>query len=141
MNVSPMKVNWSFNVLDKSDGFNIKGSILKFPAKQLKPFTKPYMNVDVEGTLNEVYFNFTGNDVRSKGDFAIKYDDIKVTIYQKNNRKKKNKFLSAVGNLFVKNDSDEKIKEAEVEVERIPEKSFYNFFWRNIGEGLKKTLL
>ncbi len=141
MNVSPMKVNWRFNVLDKSDGFNIKGSILQFPAKRLKPFTKPYMNVDVDGTLNEVYFNFTGNDLRSKGDFAIKYDDIKVTIYQKNNRKKKNKFLSAVGNLFVKNDSKEKIKEAEVEVERIPEKSFYNFFWRNIGEGLKKTLL
>lgn len=141
MNVSPMKVAWRFNVLDKSDGFNIKGSILQFPAKKLKPFTKPYMNVAVEGKLNEVYFNFTGNDVRSKGDFAIKYDDLKVTIYKKKNPQKKNKLLSAVGNLFVKNDSDEKIVEAEVEVERIPEKSFYNFFWRNIGEGLKKTLL
>jgi len=141
MNVSPMKVNWRFNVLDKNDGFNIKGSILQFPAKRLKPFTKPYMNVDVDGTLNEVYFNFSGNDVRSTGDFAIKYDDIKVTIYQKKNREKKNKLLTAVGNLFVRNDSKEKIREAKVEVERIQEKSFYNFFWRNIGEGLKKTLL
>ncbi|RKS26754.1 hypothetical protein CLV94_1823 [Flavobacterium endophyticum] len=141
MNVSPMKVNWRFNVLDKSDGFNIKGSIFQFPAHKLRPFTKPYMNVAVEGKLNEVYFNFTGNDVKSKGDFAIKYDDIKVTVYQKKNPQKKNKFLSAVGNLFVKNDSNEKIVETEVEVERIQEKSFYNFFWRNIGEGLKKTLL
>ena len=141
MNVSPMKVNWRFNVLDASDGFNIKGTIFQFPADKLKPFTKPYMNASVEGKLNEVYFNFTGNDVRSKGDFAIKYDDIKVTLYQKKNPKKKNKLLSAVGNLFVKNDSDEKVVEAEVEVERIQEKSFYNFFWRNIGEGLKKTLL
>jgi hypothetical protein len=141
MNVSPMKVNWRFNVMDVSDGFNIKGSIFQFPANRLKPFTKPYMNASVEGMLNEVYFNFSGNDVKSKGDFAIKYDDIKVTLYQKKNPKKKNKFLSAVGNLFVKNDSDEKVVEAEVEVERIPEKSFYNFFWRNIGEGLKKTLL
>lgn len=140
MNISPMKVNWRFNVLDKSDGFNIKGSILQFPAKNLVPFTKPYMNVAVEGKLNEVYFNFTGNDLKSKGNFAIKYDDLKVTLFKKNG-KKKNKFLSAIGNLFVKNDTDEKVKEVEVEVDRIPEKSFYNFFWRNIGEGLKKTLI
>ena len=114
---------------------------MKFPANQLKPFTKPYMNVAVDGMLNEVYFNFTGNDKTSKGDFAIKYDDIKVTIFRKNKPQKKNKLLTAVGNLFVKNDSDEKLVEAEVELERIPEKSFYNFLWRNIGEGLKKTLL
>lgn len=141
MNVSPLKVDWRFNVLDKSDGFTIKGTILNFPAEQLEPFTKPYMNVDVEGKLNEVFFNFAGNDLKSSGNFAIKYNDLKVIVYKKNSRKEKNKFLSAVGNLFVKKDSGEKLKEVEVEVDRIPEKSFYNFLWRNIGEGLKKTLL
>ncbi|MDP2159280.1 MAG: hypothetical protein Q8K02_02260, partial [Flavobacterium sp.] len=141
MNVSPLKVDWRFNVLDKSDGFTIKGTILNFPAEQLEPFTKPYMNVDVEGKLNEVFFNFSGNDLKSSGSFAIKYNDLKVTVYKKNSRKEKNKFLTAVGNLFVKKDSGEKLKEVEVEVDRIPEKSFYNFLWRNIGEGLKKTLL
>lgn len=141
MNVSPMKVDWQFNVIDKMDGFTIKGTILNFPAEQLDPFTKPYMNVDVEGKLNEVFFNFAGNDLKSNGNFAIKYHDLKVTVYKKNSRKEKNKFLTAVGNLFVKKDSDEKLKEVEVEVDRIPEKSFYNFLWRNIGEGLKKTLL
>lgn len=141
MNVSPLKVDWRFNVLDKSDGFTIKGTILNFPAEQLKPFTKPYMNVDVEGMLDEVYFNFAGNDLKSKGNFAIKYEDLNVTVYKKNSRKEKNKFLSAIGNLFVKKDSGEKVKEVEVEVDRIPEKSFYNFLWRNISEGLKKTLL
>ncbi len=142
MNVSPMKVKWKLNVLDKTDGFNINGSILNFPAKRLKPFTKPYMNAEVEGMLNEVYFNFTGNDKRSSGDFALRYKDLKVTVYRKNKPQKKNKLLSFVGNLLVKNDSDEEIVEAKIEnLERIPEKSFYNFFWRNIGEGLKETLL
>lgn len=141
MNVSPLQVDWRFNVLDKSDGFTIKGTILNFPAEQLKLFTKPYMNVDVEGELDEVFFNFSGNDIKSKGNFAIKYDDLKVTVYKKKSRKEKNKFLTAIGNLFIKKDSDEKRKEVEVEVDRIQEKSFYNFLWRNIGEGLKKTLL
>ena len=141
MNVSPLKVDWRFNVLDKSDGFKIKGTILNFPAEKLDPFTEPYMNVDVEGKLNEVFFNFAGNDLKSSGNFAIKYHDLKVIVFKKNSRKEKNKFLTAVGNLFIKNDSHEKVKEVEVEVDRIPEKSFYNFLWRNIGEGLIKTLL
>lgn len=141
MDVSPLKVDWQFNVLDETDGFTIKGTVLNFPANELKPFTKPHMNVDVEGKLDQVYFNFAGNDVRSNGDFAIEYRNLEVTVYKKNSRREKNKFLTMASNLFVKENSEEKIKEAKVEVDRIQEKSFFNFLWRNIGEGLKKTLL
>lgn len=136
MDYSPMKVDWKFNVLDKSDGFNIRGSILNFDSKKIAAFTKPYINATTEGTLNEIYFNFTGNDKAAQGEFAIKYDNFKLTFYQKNNRKKENKFLTAVGNLFVKNDTKGQVKGTKVELERIPEKSFYNFLWRSICEGL-----
>ncbi|WP_091141748.1 hypothetical protein [Flavobacterium caeni] len=136
MATSPMHVEWKLNVLDKSDGFNIRGRIKNVDAARVNAFTKPYLNATTEGTLNEVFFNFTGNDVRSHGEFAIKYDDFKVTVYQQNDRSKKNKFLTAVGNLFVKNDTKGQVKATQVEVERIPEKSFYNFFWRNIAQGL-----
>ncbi len=141
MNVSPMEVDWTLNILDKSDGFNIKGSILNFPANKLEPFTKPYMNISAEGMLDKVYFNFTGNDHISKGDFAIDYEDLKFTVYRKKDKEKKNKLLSAVVNLFVKKDTKEKVKNAEIEVERIHEKSFFNFLWRSIAEGLKKILI
>ena len=141
MNTSPMKVNWRLNVLDKTDGFNIKGSILNFDTKKLTVFTKPYINIKQEGVFDEVYFNFTGNDVNAKGDFALKYHDLKVAIYKKKHPEKKNKIVSALANLLVKNDSDGETKNAEVELKRIPEKSFYNFFWRSIQEGLKKILI
>lgn len=141
MNHSPMKVDWKFNVLDKSDGFNIRGSILNFDSQRISAFTKPYINVTTEGTLNEVYFNFTGNDAMSQGEFAIKYDDFKLVVYQKNDRREKNKFLTTVGNLFVKNDSKGQVKGTKVEIERIPEKSFYNLLWRSIAEGLTNILI
>lgn len=140
MNISPMKVNWTLNVLDKTDGFNIKGSLLKFPAEKLTPFIKPYMNITAKGILDEIYFNFTGNDKTSKGDFAINYDDLKFTIYRENDRKKKNKFLTAIARIFIKKDTKERVKNTQIEVERIPEKSFYNLFWRSVAEGLKKLL-
>ncbi|HEX8270751.1 MAG TPA: hypothetical protein VF581_12730 [Flavobacterium sp.] len=141
MKSSPMNVRWTMNVLDKSDGFNIKGSILKFPAENLTPFTKPYMNVTAKGILDKVYFNFTGNDKVAKGDFAMEYDDLKVSIFRKNEPRKRNKILSAIANLFVKKDTKERIKNAQIEVERIPEKSFFNFFWRCHAEGLKKIMV
>lgn len=141
MDVAPMKVDWKLNVLDKTDGFNIKGSILNFDSKRMAAFSKPYINATTEGILNEVYFNFTGNDAGSHGKFALKYDDFKVTFYQKDNRRKKNKLLSASGNLFVKNDSKGQVKEVDVALERIPEKSFYNLLWLSIVEGLKKIFI
>ena len=141
MNESILDVNWKFNVLDKSDGFTIKGKILNFNTEQLAYFTKPYINVVIKGTLDKVYFNFSGNDISSKGDFALKYDDLKVEIFQNEKRHKINKFLSAIGNFFIRDDSGETLKTTEIEVKRTQEKSFYNFLWISIAEGLKKILI
>lgn len=141
MNTSPMKVDWRFNVLDRSDGFNIKGSILNFDTDQISVFSKPYINATTKGILDRVYFNFTGNDVNAKGDFALEYHDFKVKLYKKKKPEKESKLKSAIGNLFIKNNSRGELKNAEVELERIQEKSFYNFFWRCIAEGLKKILI
>jgi hypothetical protein len=66
---------------------------------------------------------------------------LKFAVYQKDAPKKKNKFLTSIGNLFVKNDTKGKIKDTTIAVERIPEKSFFNFLWRSIAEGLKKILI
>ena len=141
MGVSPFTADWSFNVLDKSDGFKIKGRLLHFPAEKLAPFTKPYSNTIVQGDLEEIYFDFSGNDLKSQGTFSINYDNLKVKVYRKNDRKKKNKLLSAIVNLFVKNDSKERIKSTKVSVDRVPEKSFFNLLWITAADGLKKILL
>ena len=140
MKVSPFKVNWSFNVLDKSDAFNINGTIFDFPAADLAVFTKPYTNTQMEGTLQEVRFNFNGNNQLSKGTFELKYDDLKVEILRKD-RQRKNKVVSAIANIFVKKSSKEELKLAEVAVERIPEKSFFNLLWRSIADGLVQVLI
>ncbi|MBD3583124.1 hypothetical protein [Flavobacterium selenitireducens] len=141
MDVAPLKADWRLNVLDKSDGFRIVGSIKNFPVERLAPFSKPYINAIGEGVLDEVYFDFRGNDNGAKGTFGVNYDDLKFTIYKKKDRNKKNKLLTAVAGIFVKKDSDEKVKKAEIEVEREKDKSFYNMFWKSIAEGLKKIMI
>ena len=141
MKKSPLNVAWKLNVMDKTDGFAIKGTLTHFDAQNMGVFTKPYMNVTAKGMLDQVHFNFSGNDKMMSGKLAVEYDDLKFTIYKKDDRKKINKLLTLVATIFVKKDTKDKIKAADIEIERIPEKSFYNLLFRGIAEGLKKILV
>lgn len=141
MGTAPTKVKWSIDVANRSDAFSISGRILNFPAKALMSFSKPYMNATFTGELQSVYFNFNGDAQQMSGDFALRYDDLKVALYRKKDKKRKNKLVSALANLLVKNDSDDKLATTEVSVARIPEKSFFNLWWRGLQEGLKEIIL
>ncbi|MBK0369235.1 hypothetical protein [Flavobacterium agrisoli] len=141
MKNSALKVDWNFNVLDKSERFHIKGSIANFDVNAMKRFTRPYMNASFDGKFKSYHFDIWGNDINSKGNASLYYDNLDVTLYKKKEPHKKSKLKSGLANLFVKKDSDNKAKTCTMEVERIQEKSFYNFLWRNVAESLKKILI
>ena len=141
MKNSPLNVHWTLNVLDKNDGFRIKGSIAKFDVQAMYAFTKPYTNTSFKGTFDDYHFDITGNDKKATGNASLKYKDLKVTLYKKKNPEKKAKLKSSLANLILKKDSDNEAKKAEIELERIQEKSFYNFLWRSIAESFKKILI
>lgn len=135
-----LQTKWTFNPMNTSEKFNIKGSITNLPAKNMDPFLKPYLKVSAEGNLNKVMFNFNGNDIDASGDFGIHYNDLKVNVLREDGTKRK--FLSAIGNAAVKKDSKGEVKNEKVEnVERKQDKSFFNFFLACILDGLKKALL
>ena len=135
-----LKTKWTFNPMNTSEKFNIKGSIENLTAKNLDPFLKPYLKVSAEGDLNKILFNFNGNDIDASGDFGIYYNNLKVNVLREDGTKRK--FLSAIGNAAVKKDSRGEVKNEKVEnVVRKQDKSFFNFFLACILDGLKKALL
>lgn len=141
MNDSRLKVNWSFNPMDYKDRFQIKGNIYNFDAQKMTPFIKPYLHASAEGEINEVEFSFKGDNQTAKGKFGIKYNKLKATIYNpKTNQPKK--FISTIGNLALKSNTKEKLNEVIIKtVTRNQEKSFFNFFWLCVQQGLKQTVL
>lgn len=140
MKKAPLRVNWSFNTLDLSDSFTIIGHLQNIRSEDINPVSQPLMNVSTTGILNDIRFTFNGNRERGSGRFAIKYDDLKVELYKKDG-KKKNKLLTIVGNLLVKDDSKGRLNETMPEVERKKDKSVFNFLWRFVQQGLKETVL
>lgn len=140
MRKAPLSVNWVFNTNNFNDAFTIKGNLQNIHSEDINPVAKPLMNVTTTGMLNDIQFTFNGNRERGSGTFAIKYANLKVAMYKKDGQKK-NKLLSAVGNLLVKNDSDNRLAQATPEVIRKKDKSVFNFLWLFVQQGLKETLL
>ncbi|GGG45742.1 hypothetical protein [Epilithonimonas arachidiradicis] len=140
MDASPMKVNWNFDTANMRDNFTIGGYINHLPANDINPFIKPYMNITATGTITGLNFDFKGNNDIMNGKFRITHKDLKVTILDKNTKEKK-KFLSAVANLVVKKDSKKFPESVDIYVERNKQRSFFNFYWKGIEDGLKKSLL
>ena len=141
MDDSKLNAVWRFNPMNRADRFNIKGNIFSFNAAKMTPFIKPYLHVSTEGNIQEVRFDFNGNDIDAAGTFGIKYENLKVTAYNSKNNKER-KILSTVGNILVKSGTKGKFKEEKIEtVTRNQDRSFFNFFWLCIQQGLKQTLL
>lgn len=142
MNLSPLSVNWGFDVADQNDNFAISGKTTNLPMNGINPFIRPYLHVTATaGTIQEMLFNFKGNPAGLHGTFNLKHKDLKIAVLNKHNHEKKG-FLTAVANVFLKSNSGSFPESVSVEnVERDPTKSFFNLFWKGIEQGLKKTLI
>ncbi|MCC4213560.1 hypothetical protein [Leeuwenhoekiella parthenopeia] len=142
MKQSTLRLSWNFDVQNTQDLFHVNGSLQNLPAEDLNAFTSPNLGVSMEGSLQEVYFDITGNDYSSQIDMKMKYDEYKVSIVDQ--EKKKKKWLaSTLANIFISKTSKREesgFKEGQGEVERNRNKSFFNYLWINIKEGMLKSM-
>jgi hypothetical protein len=145
MGTAPLKVDWHFNIADKTDKFTINGHLKDIDASQINTVSGSLMNVHTTGTIKDVKFTFNGNRNNAYGSFAIAYNDLKIKVLQKDGTGKRG-LLSFLGNLAVKNksggESGNGLKDAgTVTTERDKTKSVFNFLWHFVQQGLKQTIL
>lgn len=141
METAKVGVNWTFEILNKTDAFNIRGTVLNLPAEAMNPFIKPYMKISATGTIDKIDFNFNGNNNIASGTFSMNYDHLKMSIFKEDGEKKR-KFLSSLANLAIKKNTHGKDVSHETKsVERVKNKGFFSFLWLNLKQGLKQTLL
>ena len=141
MKTAPLTVHWEFDISNKSDRFQINGEMGRLPAEQMNKFLKPAMNVEATGEILNMYFNFYGNNTQGSGDMRLEYKDFKVEVLRKDG-KRKNKIISALANLIVKNKAlNDKANYKEISFTRDKTKSFWNYFWNLIKNGALKAFL
>ena len=142
MKKTPISIDWNFDVQNKQDKFNLVGSLNNLPVENLNGFTKPNLGVEMQGHLSKTFFTIHGNNYNSKIDMQMTYDDFKVAILNQEKNKKK-WFTSTLANLFISKTSkreDTGYKEGKGEVTRNQTKSFFNYLWLNLKDGMLKTV-
>lgn len=142
MHLTPFSVNWSFDVQNKNDQFIFKAQVGPLAAQRMNKFTEPNLKVRLEGQTHKTYFTIDGNNETSITNLKINYSDFKVTILQKNG-KKKNRVLSAIANIFISKNSDKKTnnyREATTKATRDKTKSVFNFLWISVKNGLIESM-
>ena len=143
MDNGPFSLEWSFDPQNKANRFLAKGSLSNFKSESINPFLKTNLNAEVTGTIQQMYFTISGNELESQGDMKMKYDDFEFTVLKKDGLGV-NKILTAVVNLFTKKgektDADG-FRHGDFKVERNQTKSFFNYLWINLKEGLVDTMM
>lgn len=141
MGKAPMNLDISFDVNNKQDNFLVSGQFKNFNAKIANTFFESNLNAKAEGEIEQIFFTFDGNNFNSKGDLKMKYKEFKFEILNRKNEV--NKLFTAIGNLFI-NDGSKSDKDGyrhgKIAVERDKTKSFFNYLWINVEDGLKSAL-
>ncbi|MHA7830597.1 MAG: AsmA family protein [Flagellimonas sp.] len=142
MDNGPFTLDWSFDPQNKANAFLVKGSLSNFQSESISPFLKTNLNAEVKGSIQQMYFTISGNELESQGDMKMKYDDFEFTVLKKDGLGV-NKILTAVVNLFTKKGEktdDDGFRHGDFKVERKQAKSFFNYLWINLQEGLVDTM-
>jgi len=135
---APIALNWSFTIRDAQEDNKVSGSLFDFNTTEINGFLNSNLNAKAKGTIDEMYFSFAGNTRTAQGQMKIKYSDFEFKVLQENGLKV-NKFLTAIGNIFVSDGSKsdaQGYRYGTIETERDRQKSFFNYLWLNVRNGL-----
>jgi hypothetical protein len=142
----PLKGNFKFRLDSDNGNFTTSGHAGAFDALILNKVSIPMALIKINsGKINSLDFDFTGNNTHAKGNFLMKYDDLKLDVLKidKNTKKiKKRGLLSMAANLVVKNSNplSGDLRKETPEYVRDIYKSFFNLVWKTVFTGMKQTV-
>jgi len=142
MGVAPINLAWTFRENSNENLFLVEGTVMNFDTKEINSFMMSNLRAKSSGTIQELYFTFSGNAYSSTGDIKMKYEDFKFQVLKKD-RSGVNDVLTFIGNIFTNdgsNTNDRGYRFGTIETERDNTKSFFNYIWKNVNDGLVSTL-
>ena len=140
MKESNIHFDWSFNINNKADDFKISGNLSRISEQGINYFLTPALNVSAEGAINQLAFNFAGNNTFATGDVFINYDALRIHLLKKDGSKRR-RWISSILNFLLRNKLNGPVEKRDVKVERVQNKSFWNFLWEMVKEGTVKSII
>ncbi|MBK9629673.1 MAG: hypothetical protein IPO62_01165 [Saprospiraceae bacterium] len=135
-------IDWKFDVQNTREEFTVTGKVSDFKAGATNQFLNSFVKTSLSGEIEQVYFNIAGDDIRSSGDFKMKYNDLNIAIL-KDDRSEKHQIKSFIGNLLLDNGTNadaEGFRHGQISVIRNQRRPFFNYLWLNVKDGIENTI-
>lgn len=139
MKESNIHLDWSFDISNPQDAFTVSGKLSRISDQGINYFLTPALNVSAEGAIDQLAFNFGGNNISATGDMYIKYDALRINLLKKDGSERQ-RWVSNIINFLLRNKLDGPIEKKDLVIDRIQTKSFWNYLWEMVKEGALKTI-
>jgi hypothetical protein len=147
LNKTPLKVTWQFYLSNPNGRFDVKGSMGAIDATLLNPLTEPMGPASInKGNINGTEFNLQGHDYGMDGSVKFLYEDLKITVLEKNKGIKeldKKTLKSFIANMVIKNSNpknNQDVRVMQVHNDRNMNHSIFYLTWKTLFKGLKETV-
>lgn len=144
-----MNAVFRFNLMDRSGGFSVAATITNLSAPQMKPLIKAMTSAEMQSfNLHRLDFVMSANEISGVGQLRMKYGDMDILLNKVDEDGKLNQkgLLSFFVNHLViykenpTNDGEERIA-TDVPMNRVANKSFFNFIWKTLYTSAGKIVL
>ena len=140
-----MQATFRLPIARQNDRFEVEGNLGKMSITDLNPMIEPLVKIRVtSGELEDLKFRITGDSIKSHVDMVFLYKDLKVRLLkEKDGKIKVRSFLTNLVNgiIITENNPDNKgERKVEATAKRDVYRSQFNYLWRSLLAGLKKTI-
>lgn len=133
--------------LPKEEGdprFMMYGEWEKGEIAPMNRMVEPLADIKVVSGYNDgMKFKVIGDNYESRTNLTFLYHDLEVAM-MKNDLRDEKGFLTGIANLIIRHqnpDENGKTHEGEATTERNPYRSNFNYMWKSVFNGVKKTVL
>ena len=147
MNIASMRASFFFNLASDNGAFSVDGHLGEFNAEKLNFITLPLVAAKVEkGIIHGVDMKITGSDYVGHGTVTMLYEDLKISVLEKNEddgKLDKKKLVSMAANIIIKNNnpgSDGKARIGTGEFQRDTNRGFFNLVWKSLFVALSDNI-
>lgn len=146
MDTAALQATFMLPVDSLTNRFEVSGRLGRMPMSALNPALEPLAGAEIQqGTINSLNFKIQGTAARSTVNLTLLYDDLSVELVKDEHGKLKEKALASflVDKFLLRTSNPDRrgLHQGTGSFERDPYRSQFNYLWKSLWPGIKKTLL
>ena len=146
MHSGALEARFLFPVDSLDDHWELTGRLGPTDMTALNRALEPLAGIKItSGAIRSCDFHIAGTLARSGSWLKLEYNDLKVEILDRHDHSRTRRFLTVVADrVLIRPDNpgrNRRLREAEGEHERDPERSMWNYIWHSLFPAIRKTII